>query len=148
MNGIPAMLSSQAPLYLPEDLKVQPDIRCQTAGIFDLVQDGSSRFWGGDRPQKSGPIHESADGIAGGRLHQGMGKEGGRLSAGEALTVRALRNSKFAGNGSEWVIYRIHQNPRIGSITNYQMITGDFSPQITQITIIGIGFTTLPMPVT
>ena len=52
MNGIPAMLSSQAPLYLPEDLKVQPDIRCQTAGIFDLVQDGSSRFWGGDPPQK------------------------------------------------------------------------------------------------
>ena len=37
------------------------------------------------------------------------------------------------------------QNPRIGSITNYQMITGDFSPQITQITIIGISFTTLPI---
>ena len=37
------------------------------------------------------------------------------------------------------------QNPRIGSITNYQMITGDFSPQITQITIMGISFTTLPI---
>ena len=57
MNGIPAMLSSQAPLYLPEDLKAE--ISHKGRDVSDLLRTCAR--------------------LAGGRLHQCMGQEGGSL---------------------------------------------------------------------
>ena len=56
MNGIPAMLSSQAPLYLPEDLKAEMS---DEGRFLDLLWTSAQ--------------------LTGGRLHQCMGQEGGSL---------------------------------------------------------------------